>query len=234
MTCLGTERGLETRLGPAARVRARADPAGAAAPHAHAAPADRPRPARRRDQHRGGRPRPYPGRRAGRFRRIRRDARLSRRPAPQGPDHRARGEPPAGPGQPPGRAVHRARRGGHPRHPAAARRGRRHPAAPRDRHARPARHGRQGARALRPALRPAHAAGLRRLAGRALAQPRPHRRGARAARGRHPDPAHRRPQERQRARGHRRRPGLHHAAVLRPDGPRLRRRRLRDVPRAAR
>ena len=106
----------------------------------------------------------------------------------------------------------------------------RHPAAPRDRRPRPAVHGRQGPLLVRAADRPAHAAGVRRLPGGQVAQRGGPRRRARAARGRRPGAARDRPQEHRRARAAARRPAVRPAAVRRPHGSRLRRRRPGAVP----
>ena len=71
---------------------------------------------------------------------------------------------------------------GHPDTPLARAKYVGHPASPRDRHAGPAVHGRQGALLVRAGGRPAHAAGHRRLPGRAVAQPGGPRRAAPALR----------------------------------------------------
>ena len=86
------------------------------------------------------------------------------------PDRRPRAELPARAGQPAGRTHDAARRDDVRLDGAAPRDRGRHAAAPRDRPARPRRPARRGARPLRAVRRPAHAAGHRRVAGRAAAQ----------------------------------------------------------------
>ncbi len=112
------------------------------------------------------------GRRAGRLRRLRGHARLPGRVAPQGADRGARGQLQAGPGQPDRRPAHRPGVHRPARRQAAARPVHRHPDPAADRQPGPARARRPGPRALRPAPRPAGAAGHRRLAGRPVGQPR--------------------------------------------------------------
>ena len=171
ITCLGTERGLETRLVPLRGYDLALIP-----------PVPLPRkltPALLSVPGRmlgavgatAGDPGAGPGRRAGRLRRLRGDPRLPGRPPPQGADRGARGQRQARPGQPDRRAADHARVHRPAGHEAAARALHRHPDPARDLRAGPAGAGRQGARALRPAARPAGAARHRRLAGCRVAQP---------------------------------------------------------------
>ncbi len=194
ITCLGTARGLETRVVPEAGYAARADPARPDAAQARRRPAQGAGAAAgRRPRHRGH---PRPPRRRGRrrVRRLRLDAGVPRRPPSPDPDRPPRAERQARPGEP-GRCSHRAPgRGVLPGH-AAAEGGVRRPAAPADdRGPRPGRPARGGPSLLRPRPRPAHPAGDRRVAGRPQPQPGGVRRVGRAGRRRRPGPARRRPE----------------------------------------
>ena len=231
VTCLGTERGLETRLiplrgyplelipaVPMPRVgdtqAARRCPGGWRGPiNAAAAVIDRTGAAGAR-----------------RLRRVRRDPRLPGGPAAQGPDRRARGQSAPGAGQPARRQVHHARLHRAPGHPAQERQVPRHPDPARDRRAGPAGHRRQGPGPFRPAARPARAAGYRRLAGSALAEQRRLRRGGMVqGRGRSGAARHR-PAERGRRSSCPSRRALRGHALHRPDGPGLRGGGFRPVP----
>ena len=230
VTGLAPSAGLETRLVPRARLRARTDPAGAAAADTHAPAAHGPRPAARHDQRGARRSSTATSRRPRRLRRLRRDARLPRRPAPRGPDRRARGQPRPGLANRLGARFTPTSRGlpdSRCRAPA-----RRHPAAPGDRRpstgsAWPTRRGRASAcdPDLPTLLVSGGSQGARRL-NQAVAAAAPQLRAGRASRS-CTSSARRTPPSRGRRPGCR----LHPGAVRGPDGPRVRRGRLRDLPR---
>ena len=233
ITCLGTERGLETRLVPARGYELELMPAVPLPAPPHARAAARARPAGGRDQRgrgdhaTGSRPTCWSA-----------SAATSRPPAYLAA--RRRGVP---------IVVHEAnprpglanRLGARftdqssptfPDTPLAARRVRRHPAAPRDRHARPAVHGRQGALAASawtPTCRRCWSPAARRARGGSTRRPRGRRRRRCARPGCRccTSSARRTRVERGAAAG---RPAVRRGAVPRPDGPRLRRRRPRAVP----
>ena len=144
ITCLGTARGLETRVVPEAGYPLELIPPVPLPRRPERRPAQGPGPAARRGpRHRRG-ARPDRRRRGRRLRRLRLDAGLPRRPPPQGADRPARAERRARPGQQ-GRRPHRpSGRGQLPRHPAAEGRVRRAAAAHDDRAARPRRDARRG------------------------------------------------------------------------------------------
>ena len=196
LTCLGTERGLETRLVPLRGYDLALIPPVPLPRRAEHGTAQRAGTAGPRGPRRRGRAGPDQGAGRRRFRRLRGHARVPGGAAPPGAHRGPRRERQGGPGEPHRRAVHPARVHRPPRHQAAARHLRRDPDPQGDLRAEPAGPGGQGARALRAAARPARAAGHRRLTGRQVAQPGGARRRGRDPRRRRPGAAPARPAQR--------------------------------------
>ena len=118
--CLGTERGLETRLVPMRGYELAMIPAVPLPRSVTPAPARGAGQAGRRGQHRRRGPGPDEGRRGGRLRRVRGHPRLPGGPAPARADRGARGQPPPRAGQQAGRPADRARVHRAPRTPSCA------------------------------------------------------------------------------------------------------------------